>query len=334
MSEKKINWKESSILITGGTGSFGRKLVKILLSEYKPRRLAVFSRDELKQSELKKIFPEKTDSPIRYFLGDVRDVNRLKRAFNGVDIVIHAAALKQVPATEADPFEAVQTNIIGTKNVIESSIDAGVNRVICLSTDKAVNPINLYGATKLVAEKLTVQANAYSNNKRPIFACCRYGNVVGSRGSVVPIFKEQKFSGKLTVTDKRMTRFWITLEKGVRFVIHCLENMNGGELFIPKIPSTKITDIAEAIAPEAHISTIGIRPGEKLHETLISKDETRQVMEYDDFFVIEPSYHTWGFESHKNGKPISENFTYTSENSLFKLGVNEIKDLLDSDENK
>ena len=252
----------------------------------------------------------------------------------GVDIVIHAAALKQVPATEADPFEAVQTNIIGTKNVIESSIDAGVNRVICLSTDKAVNPINLYGATKLVAEKLTVQANAYSNNKRPIFACCRYGNVVGSRGSVVPIFKEQKFSGKLTVTDKRMTRFWITLEKGVRFVIHCLENMNGGELFIPKIPSTKITDIAEAIAPEAHISTIGIRPGEKLHETLISKDETRQVMEYDDFFVIEPSYHTWGFESHKNGKPISENFTYTSENSLFKLGVNEIKDLLDSDEDK
>ena len=333
MKVNKIDWKNSSILVTGGTGSFGKKFTEIILNEYNPRRLAIFSRDELKQSEMKKKFPDGENSPMRYFLGDVRDVDRLKRAFNGVDIVVHAAALKQVPATEADPFEAVQTNIMGTKNVIESAIDSGVSRVICLSTDKAVNPINLYGATKLVAEKLTIQANAYSGDRQSIFSCCRYGNVVGSRGSVVPIFKEQKQKGEITITDERMTRFWITLDQGVRFVIMCLENMKGGELFIPKIPSTKITDVAKAIAPKSKLKTIGIRPGEKLHETLISSDETRQVFEYEDHYVIEPSYHTWGYYRHKNGKKIKEDFTYTSENSLWELDINQIKELLNSDEN-
>ena len=330
MEKKNINWKESSVLVTGGTGSFGKKFVETVLREKKPKRLSVLSRDELKQSEMKLLFPENKNPPMRYFLGDVRDYRRLVRAFNGVDIVVHAAALKQVPATEADPFEAVQTNIMGTKNVIEAAIDANVKKVICLSTDKAVNPINLYGATKLVAEKLAIQANAYSGGMESVFSCCRYGNVIGSRGSVIPIFLEQKKSGKITITDDRMTRFWITLEQGVRFVIDCLETMRGGEVFVPKMPSTRIVDVAKSIAPDAQISHIGIRPGEKLHEFLVSKDEARQVIEYDEYFIIEPSYHTWGYEKPDGGKVVGDRFEYSSENNPWKLTKSQITDLLNS----
>lgn len=330
MVKNNINWQESSVLITGGTGSFGKKFVETMIREKKPKRLSVLSRDELKQSEMKFLFPQNENSPMRYFLGDVRDYSRLVRAFNGVDIVVHAAALKQVPATEADPFEAVQTNIMGTKNVIEAAIDANVKRVICLSTDKAVNPINLYGATKLVAEKLAIQANAYSGGMDSAFSCCRYGNVIGSRGSVVPIFLEQKQSGKITITDDRMTRFWITLEQGVKFVVDCLETMRGGEVFVPKIPSTRIVDVAKSIAPDAEISLIGARPGEKLHEFLISRDEARQVIEYEKYFIIEPSYHTWGYEKTKDGKMVGDRFEYSSENNSWKLTKKEIIDLLNS----
>ena len=330
MEKKTINWKESSVLVTGGTGSFGKKFVETVLREKKPKRLSVLSRDELKQSEMKILFPENKNPPMRYFLGDVRDYSRLVRAFNGVDIVVHTAALKQVPATEADPFEAVQTNIMGTKNVIEAAIDANVKKVICLSTDKAVNPINLYGATKLVAEKLAIQANAYSGGMESAFSCCRYGNVIGSRGSVIPIFLEQKKSGKITITDDRMTRFWITLEQGVRFVIDCLETMRGGEVFVPKMPSTKIVDVAKSIAPDAQISLIGIRPGEKLHEFLVSKDEARQVIEYEKYFIIEPSYHTWGYEKPDGGKAVGDRFEYSSENNSWKLTKSQIIDLLNS----
>ena len=330
MEKKTINWKESSVLVTGGTGSFGKKFVETVLREKKPKRLSVLSRDELKQSEMKILFPENKNPPMRYFLGDVRDYSRLVRAFNGVDIVVHTAALKQVPATEADPFEAVQTNIMGTKNVIEAAIDANVKKVICLSTDKAVNPINLYGATKLVAEKLAIQANAYSGGMESAFSCCRYGNVIGSRGSVIPIFLEQKKSGKITITDDRMTRFWITLEQGVRFVIDCLETMRGGEVFVPKMPSTKIVDVAKSIAPDAQISLIGIRPGEKLHEFLVSKDEARQVIEYEKYFIIEPSYHTWGYEKPDGGKAVGDRFEYSSETNSWKLTKSQIIDLLNS----
>jgi UDP-N-acetylglucosamine 4,6-dehydratase len=235
-----------NILVTGGTGSFGRKFTEIMLREYSPRRLVIFSRGELKQHEMRQIFPDTGNSPVRYFIGDVRDKERLYRAFNKVDVVIHAAALKQVPACEYNPFEAIQTNIIGAKNVIDAAIDRGVKKVMAISTDKAVNPINLYGATKLCAEKMFVQANAYSGVEGPKFSVCRYGNVVGSRGSVMPLFKKQRECGTVTVTDPRMTRFWITLNRGVRFVMRCTEDMHGGEIFVPKIPSSKIMDLTEA----------------------------------------------------------------------------------------
>jgi UDP-N-acetylglucosamine 4,6-dehydratase/5-epimerase len=306
-----MNWSEQVVLVTGGTGSFGRKFVEIMLREHHPKRLVVFSRDELKQHEMRSSGIE--HASLRYFIGDVRDPDRLERALAGVTVVVHAAALKQVPACEYNPFEAIQTNIMGGRHVIEAAINQGVRRILALSTDKAVNPINVYGATKLCAEKMFVQANAYAGSQDTRFACARYGNVVGSRGSVIPVFQEQRKRGRLTVTDPRMTRFWITLKQGVDFVIHCLETMHGGEIFVPKIPSMKLVDMATAIAPECDIDFIGIRPGEKLHETLVSEDEARQTLETKEMYVIRPTHPWWSAENWTNALPVGEGFRYTSD---------------------
>lgn len=310
---EQLDWTRTTVLVTGGTGSFGRGFVEIVLREKAVKKLIVFSRDELKQHEMRQVFPDSGDSVIRYFVGDVRDKDRLHRAFSGVDLVIHAAALKQVPACEYNPFEAVQTNIIGAQNVINAAIDCAVKRVIALSTDKAVNPVNLYGATKQVAEKLFVQGNSYAGTGAPRFSCVRYGNVIGSRGSVIPVFMEQRKTGKIAVTDKRMTRFWITLEQGVRFVIKCAEQLQGGEIFIPKVPSMCITDLAEVIAPGCLLDVIGIRPGEKLHEVLISEDESRNALEFEDKFVIQSSFPWWDISPRQGGIPVPDGFTYRSE---------------------
>ncbi len=281
-----MDWTNKSVLITGGTGSFGKKFTKILLAEKNPRKIIIFSRDELKQHEMR--VHGYDDPRLRYFIGDVRDRERLLRAMHGVDIVVHAAALKQVPACEYNPMEAVKTNIIGTSNVLEAALDAGVQKVLALSTDKAVSPANLYGGTKLVAEKLVIQSNNYAAGSATRYACVRYGNVVGSRGSVVPLFIKMRSTGKITITDERMTRFWLSLEQGVHFVINCIEQMEGGEVFVPKIPSTKVMDLARAIAPDAQIDIIGIRPGEKLHEDLLSADEARNAVERNGMYIIRP----------------------------------------------
>lgn len=309
-----IAWNESVVLVTGGTGSFGKKFTEVMINKYRPKKLIILSRDELKQHEMRQVWNDQVDgSPIRYFVGDVRDKERLHRAFHGVDIVVHAAALKQVPACEYNPFEAVQTNILGAKNVIEAAIDSGVKRVIALSTDKAVNPINLYGASKLVAEKLFVQGNSYVGDEGTRFSCVRYGNVVGSRGSVIPLFVQQRQTGTVTVTDQRMTRFWITLEQGVDFVIRCAEKMHGGEIFVPKIPSMKIMDLTEAIAPNCQIKFNGVRPGEKIHESLVSSDEARYTLDFDDMFVIMPMFPWWDKTRWPDGQPLPDEFVYTSD---------------------
>ncbi|MFC1628332.1 UDP-N-acetylglucosamine 4,6-dehydratase (inverting) [Gemmatimonadota bacterium] len=322
-----MNWSESSVLLTGGTGSFGKKFTEILLSEYKPKKLTILSRDELKQHEMRtRGFDQ---SNLRYFIGDVRDVDRLRRAFMDVDIVIHAAALKQVPACEYNPIEAIATNIDGARNVIDAAIDLGVSRTLALSTDKATAPLNLYGATKLVAEKLFVQANAYRGSRDIRFSTVRYGNVVGSRGSVVPLFREQRESGKLTITDDRMTRFWITLEQGVRFVISCLEQMQGGEVFVPKLPSVNIMELARVMAPECTHEIIGIRPGEKVHECLISTDEARQTIMYEDRYVILPTHPWWGSSDYSDGEPLPEGFTYASDLNDIHLSENELREMID-----
>ena len=315
-----------TVLVTGGTGSFGRKFVEIALRDYDVRRLVVFSRDELKQHEMRQQFD---DPRLRFFIGDVRDQDRLRRAMNGVDIVIHAAALKQVPACEYNPIEAIMTNVMGARNVIDAALDTGVKKVMALSTDKAVNPINLYGATKLCAEKLFVQSNSYSGAAGIRFSCARYGNVVGSRGSVIPLFKQQRQNGRITVTDPRMTRFWITLEQGVKFVIRCIEQMHGGEVFVPKIPSMNIMDLAAAIAPGCQIEHIGIRPGEKLHEVLISEDEARHTVEVDDMFVIKPVHLWWDERNWAHGKPLPDGFRYTSDSNPQWLSVDELRELVD-----
>lgn len=322
-----MNWSDQVVLVTGGTGSFGKKFVEVMLKEYRPQKLIVFSRDELKQHEMR---AAGLDHPsLRYFLGDVRDAQRLERAFSGVTVVVHAAALKQVPACEYNPFEAVQTNINGGKNVIDAAINQGVRRIVALSTDKAVNPINLYGATKLCAEKMFVQANAYAGAQDTRFSCVRYGNVVGSRGSVVPIFIEQRKRGKITLTDPRMTRFWITLDQGVRFVIRCLEQMHGGEIFVPKIPSMKLLDMAEAVAPDCHIDCIGIRPGEKLHEVLLSEDESRNAAETDEMFVIQPAHPWWKLENWKQARPLPEGFRYASDTNSHWLSAEDLYALVE-----
>jgi len=319
-----MDWKNQVVLVTGGTGSFGKKFTRILLDEYNPKKIIIFSRDELKQHEMQ--VGGFKDSRLRYFIGDVRDRERLLRAMHGVNIVVHAAALKQVPACEYNPMEAIKTNIMGTANVVEAALDAGVKKVLTVSTDKAVSPANLYGATKLAAEKLTIQSNAYAAGSSTRYACVRYGNVVGSRGSVVPLFLKQRASGKITVTDDRMTRFWLSLEQGVRFVIHSIEQMEGGEVFVPKIPSTTVIDLARAIAPNAEITTIGIRQGEKLHEALLSEDEARHTIELDKMFVIQPAEATWfGYSWKDKGKPLPEGFVYSSDNNSEWLDVEGIK---------
>lgn len=322
-----MDWTEQVVLVTGGTGSFGKKFVEIMLKEYHPAKLIIFSRDELKQHEMR---ISGFDHPsLRYFIGDVRDVTRLRRAMHGVDIVVHAAALKQVPACEYNPMEAIKTNILGSSNVIEAALDTNVKKVMALSTDKAVNPVNLYGATKLAAEKLFIQSNAYAGGMVTRFACVRYGNVVGSRGSVVPMFLKQRPNGKLTITDERMTRFWLELEQGVRFVIRCIEQMQGGEVFVPKIPSTSLVDLARAIAPQAEFEVIGIRPGEKLHEVLINEDEARCAVELEDMYVIQPAAELWfGHEWKDKGRPLPDGFRYASDTNPQRLSIEQIRALI------
>lgn len=322
-----MNWNDKVVLITGGTGSFGKKFVEIMLKEYHPAKIIVYSRDELKQHEMR--VAGYNDPTLRYFIGDVRDLPRMQRAFDGVDIVVHAAALKQVPACEYNPMEAIKTNILGSQNVVDAALDNNVQKVIALSTDKAVNPVNLYGATKLAAEKLFVQSNAYAGGKATRFSCVRYGNVVGSRGSVVPVFLNQRKTGKLTITDDRMTRFWISLEQGARFVIRCAEDMQGGEVFVPKIPSMTVCDLASAIAPEAKVEAIGIRPGEKLHEVLISEDEARTTVELEDMFVVQPEEAFWfGRQWENRGKALPDGFRYASNNNADWLTVDAIQKIV------
>ncbi len=316
------------ILITGGTGSFGKKCTEIILNNYKPKRLIIFSRDELKQYEMKQVFNEKDYPCMRYFIGDIRDKDRLYRAFHGVDYVIHAAALKQVPALEYNPFEGIETNIIGAQNVIDAAIDRKVKKVIFISTDKAVNPINLYGATKLCAEKLFVAGNSYAGGTTK-FSVVRYGNVVGSRGSVIPLFLKYKQTGKLPITDLRMTRFWITLEQGVNFTLSCLEKMHGGEIFVPKIPSMKIVDLAKTICPKCKLETNGIRPGEKINEVLISKDESRRAIDIGSFFVIKPNFPFWKIENWK-GNSLPEDYEYRSDTNLDWITIDEMLQIIES----
>lgn len=316
-----------TILLTGGSGSFGNKFAEVILSEHDPKSVRIYSRGELKQLEMRNRF---NDDRLRFLIGDVRDRARLYRAVDGVDVVVHAAALKQVPACEYNPIEAIRTNVDGAVNVIDAAIDNSVEKVMALSTDKAVHPVNLYGATKMVAEKLFIQANAYAGGKKNIFSCIRYGNVVGSRGSVIPVFKEQEKTGTITITDDRMTRFWITLDQGVRFVIDCIGRMKGGEIFVPKIPSMKIADLAKAIAPEAKRKTIGIRPGEKLHEILLTEDEARHTKEFDGYFVIEPEHPFWDKENFNGGNIPPEGSRYTSDKNDKWLTGNELCEILNS----
>jgi len=328
-----MNLSGKSILVTGGTGSFGKKFTEIVLKKYNPKKLIIFSRDEYKQSEMAKTFSEDKYPSIRYFLGDVRDKYRLIRAFEEVDYVIHTAALKQVPALEYNPMEAVKTNIFGADNIIHAAIDAGVKKVIALSTDKAVNPVNLYGATKLVAEKVFIAANAYAGGKIK-FSVVRYGNVVGSRGSVVPLFLNLKKKGikEYPITDVKMTRFWITLEQGVELVLKALEESAGGEIFVPKIPSMRIVDLVKALEPDCKIKLIGIRPGEKINEVMISEDEARNTKIYNGIYVILPQF----FESrdvhnkYKKYSYVSKGFLYRSDKNDIWLTVDELKDMIKS----
>jgi UDP-N-acetylglucosamine 4,6-dehydratase/5-epimerase len=316
------------VLVTGGTGSFGQRFVEIVLQEYRPRKLIVFSRDELKQFEMRQRFPDRINDCIRYFIGDVRDRERLYRALDGVDIVVHAAALKQVPACEYNPLEAVRTNVLGAANLIDAAIDRNVSKVIALSTDKAANPVNLYGATKLTSDKLFTAANNYSGPHGTRFSVVRYGNVVGSRGSVVPFFLKMRQTGRLPITDPRMTRFWITLAQGVEFVLKNLERMRGGEIFVPKIPSMNIMDLARAVAPECEIDIVGIRPGEKLHEVMVAEDDARHTLEFDDYFAIQPAYHEWDAESYQRengGRGCADGFRYSSETNDTWLSLEELR---------
>jgi len=321
-------FRNKTVLITGGTGSFGNAFVRRLLQHHDPKAVRVYSRDELKQYEMRGRFGD--DPRLRMLIGDVRDVERLRRAFRGVDIVIHAAALKQVPSCEYNPFEAVQTNVIGSENVVTAAIDAGVPKTLAVSTDKAVNPANLYGATKLCAEKVVTQGNAYAADASAArFSTARYGNVVGSRGSVVPLFREQAASGRLTLTDERMTRFWISLGAAVDFVISCVDRMQGGEIFVPRLPSARVTDIAQAMAPEAELEIIGIRPGEKLHETLLTNEEARHAAAFPDRFEIYPAFPFWRPEGYGDaGEPLPDGFSYASDTNDTWLDVAELRTLL------
>jgi UDP-N-acetylglucosamine 4,6-dehydratase len=324
-----MDWSDAVVLITGGTGSLGKKLTQMLLEHQHPRKLIIFSRDELKQSEMAQSFPESIHPCMRYFLGDVRDRERLYRAFDGVDIVIHAAALKQVPAAEYNPLEAIRTNILGAANVIDAAIDRQVGKVVALSTDKAANPINLYGATKLCSDKLFVAGNHYVGTTCPTrFGVVRYGNVVGSRGSVIPYFLKMRPSGRLPITDPRMTRFWITLDQAGEFILSTVERMEGGELFVPKIPSMRILDLARAIAPECHLDVVGIRPGEKLHEIMIPEDEARHCVEFDDRYAILPSHFGMSvpaYQERHHATRCPDGFSYSSDRNDHWLSVADLR---------
>lgn len=317
-----------SVLVTGGTGSFGKQFIHALLDEHHPKRVVVFSRDELKQFEMANMPAFRNREELRFFIGDVRDADRLQRAFHGVDVVVHAAAMKQVPACEYNPFEAVKTNIHGAENVINAALNMGVTRVLALSTDKACNPVNLYGATKLASDKIFIAGNAYAGAENTAFSVVRYGNVAGSRGSVIPFFLERRASGRLPITHPDMTRFWLTLEQGVRFVIDSINRMHGGELFVPKIPSLKVMDLARAIGPECELDDVGIRPGEKLHEVMISEDDARHTVEHDGYYVILPEFGWWK-KGHDGGTPCAEGFRYSSDSNTAWLGATELASMID-----
>ncbi|MCX6723533.1 MAG: UDP-N-acetylglucosamine 4,6-dehydratase (inverting) [Candidatus Staskawiczbacteria bacterium] len=320
--------KDKTVLITGGTGSFGQHCTKMLLKNSEAKKVIVFSRCELKQSQMQTDLADYCESDrLRFFIGDVRDLERLRRAFNKVDYVIHAAALKQVPALEYNPFEAIKTNILGTKNVIDAAIDEGVEKVMLLSTDKAANPANLYGATKLCAERLMISGNAYSGGKTKLSAV-RYGNVFGSRGSLIQIIKQQRETGKINLTHEEMTRFWISLEEGVNFVLMGLEKMEGGEIFIPKIPSMKILDMIKILAPNCTIKNVGIRPGEKLHEILVTSEESRHTREFANHYIIIPRQEWWSPEKNMGGETLPENFIFSSDKNELQLNKETLEKIL------
>jgi len=328
--EDAFSLDDKVILVTGATGSFGRAFVRRVLSRYRPRKLIVYSRDELKQFEMARSFPESRYPCLRYFIGDVRDATRLHRALSGVDVVVHAAALKQVPACEYNPLEAIKTNILGAANIIDAAIDCRVARVIALSTDKAANPINLYGATKLCSDKLFTASNHYSGGARTSFSVVRYGNVVGSRGSVVPFFLQKAHEGVVPITDPRMTRFWITLEQGVDFVLSSLARMAGGEVFVPKLPSMNILDLAKALIPDCRIEVVGIRPGEKLHEVMVPEDDARHTLEFSDHFEILPTTADWRstMAASKGGLPCPDGFIYSSDRNHDWLSVAQLLEMV------
>ena len=333
MSVNQSPFNGKVILVTGGTGSFGRQFLQTVLNQCEPRKLIVFSRDELKQFDMRQEFCEQRYPSLRYFIGDVRDRDRLYRAMDGVDIVIHAAALKQVPTAEYNPIEVIKTNVLGAANIIDAAIDRNVQKVLALSTDKAANPINLYGATKLCSDKLFVAANGYSGHHGTKFSVVRYGNVMGSRGSVIPYFQGMRASGVLPITHPNMTRFWITLTQAVNFVVQCLERMRGAEIFVPKIPSMKLVDLARAIAPECRLDIVGIRPGEKLHEIMVPEDDARNTVEYDDCYVIHAATTNGGGNGaagRNGGRPCPEGFRYSSDSNPHWLTVDELQRLVES----
>lgn len=321
-----MKWNNKVILLTGGTGSFGYQFVETMLKEYNPKSIRIFSRDEFKQHEMIQTF--KADKRLHFVLGDVRDTNRVSLAMRGVDVVVHAAALKQVPMCEYHPFEAIQTNIIGTQNIIHGALLNKVSKVMSISSDKAVNPINLYGATKLCAEKLIIQGNTFKTSQKTVFSFCRYGNVLGSRGSVIEMFKKQKKEGKMRLTDKRMTRFWLTIEEGIKFVISCIERMEGGEIFVPKIPSMKLIDMVKALAPDTEVEEIGLRPGEKIHEALISEDESRYTLEFPDCYVVHPTISDKKITYFVEGKSLPEGFSYRSNTNTQWLTSEQLHQLI------
>lgn len=326
--------KDQSILITGGTGSFGNTFVPMTLEKYNPRKIIIYSRDEMKQWEMAKLY--KNDNRVRFFIGDVRDKERLYRALDGVDYVVHAAATKIVPTAEYNPFECVKTNINGAMNLIDACIDKGVKRVVALSTDKASSPINLYGATKLASDKLFVSGNSYAGGHETRFSVVRYGNVMGSRGSVIPFFMSIKDGGKLPITDSRMTRFMISLEQGVELVWHAFEDMEGGEIYVKKIPSMKITELAHAVTPEAELEMVGIRPGEKLHEQMIGEEDSFFTYEYPEHYKILPAINNWGNseERIKNGTKVPEGFVYSSDNNSDWMTSEELQDWIAANRSK
>jgi len=337
MPTQPIDWTQTSILVTGGSGSFGRAFTDYVLHHLRPKKLVIFSRDELKQFQMRQEYPVEHYPNLRFFIGDVRDRDRLYRSVDGIDILIHAAALKQVPTAEYNPLEAIKTNVLGAANIIDAAIDRNVKRVIALSTDKAANPINLYGATKLCSDKLFVAANAYSGFHRTRFSVVRYGNVVGSRGSVIPYFLAQRPTGCLTITHPQMTRFLITLEQGVTFVLKSSEQMLGGEIFVPKIPSVRVTDLARVIGPNCEHRIVGIRPGEKLHDAMVPEDDARLTIDFDDHFVIQPSHSFWNQKDFLDGKPgkrCPEGFRYGSDNNDWWLKDGEIEELVKQVERK